>query len=87
MNKVANHVINILLGVITIGFSLFFTWGVMAFGPEGNMIMLALPFVVSLIWSVVYYLQVKFNSVKNFILLLFVELTLFYIILSLIDLN
>lgn len=87
MNKTAIHVINILIGVITIGLSLFFTWGVLAFGPDGNMLILTLPLVVILVWSAVYYLQVKFNSIKTFILLLVVELMLLFIVFSFIELN
>lgn len=87
MNKTIIHIINILIGVVSVGLSLFFTWGVLAFGPEGNMLIIALPLVVILIWIIVYILQMKLYSIKVFIVLLLIEFMLLLTIFSLIELN
>lgn len=82
------HAINIMIGILTIVPSLFFVWGVLAFGPKGNMVVIiALPLAVILIWAAIYYLQIKFQTIKTFIALLLMEFILFFIIVSLIELK
>lgn len=87
MSKKIIHTINVLIGIFTIGFSLFFTWGVLAFGPEGNMLIVAFPLVVIAIWSIIYYLQIKFQTIKSFVILLLVELILLFLVVLMINLN
>lgn len=87
MNKKIIHIINVLIGVLSIGFSLFFTWGVLGFGPEGNMLIIIFPLAVIAIWAIIYYLQIKFQSIKTFVILLLVELILLFSVVAMINLN
>ncbi|ADU28885.1 hypothetical protein [Evansella cellulosilytica] len=87
MNKAIIHIINFLVGLVAVGSSLFFAWGVLAFGPNGNLLYVALPLAVSVIWGAIYYLQLKFQSISSFLLLLMTELILFYLLSFTINLS
>lgn len=86
MSKTVIHVFNILFGIITIGFSLYFAWGVLAFGGLEYLRILVFPLSVAIVWSFFYYLQVRFHSVRGFIALLLVEIMVLAIVVSFIDL-
>ena len=56
------HIINLSIGIIIIGFSLFFTYGMLIMvGPTP---MLLVPAIVILLWALFYYLQIKRNDLK-----------------------
>ncbi len=86
MNKYIIHTVNIVIGILTIGFSLFLTWGVLAFGPEGNTLIIALPLVVMAIWLMIYKLQIKYQTAISFISLLLLEFLLLYLVAIMINL-
>ncbi|GAA0504543.1 hypothetical protein GCM10008986_35120 [Salinibacillus aidingensis] len=76
------HIINILLGIISIGFSLFFTWGILAFSSGELEGVYVFPISVMVVWLITYLLQIKLKTVKSFVILLFIELILFYLFLT-----
>lgn len=81
MNKTVIHLFNILIGILSIGYGLFFSWGVLAFGPEGNMlVIIGFPLAITIIWSTIYYLQMKYQTVKSFLFLLLIEVVLFILV-------
>ncbi|AKG05822.1 hypothetical protein AAV35_013870 (plasmid) [Salimicrobium jeotgali] len=82
MAKKYIHTINIIIGVLAVGFSLFLTWAVSAFAPEENAGVIFIPILVTAVWFIGYMLQIKYNTLKNVLITLPVEAIVIYLIIT-----
>ncbi|MCP3032757.1 hypothetical protein LF817_15640 [Halobacillus sp. A1] len=82
MAKKYIHTINLIVGVVAVGFSLFLAWAVSAFAPEENAGVIFIPILVTAVWVIGYILQIKFNTLKNVLITVPVEVIIFYLIIT-----
>ncbi|WP_281657790.1 hypothetical protein [Halobacillus sp. Cin3] len=76
------HTINIIIGVLVLGFSVFLAWAVAAFAPEENAAVIFIPILVTAVWGVGYLVQLKYNSLKNVMIMVPIEAIIFYLIIT-----
>ena len=82
MAKKHIHILNIILGALFIGFTLFLAWAVLAFAPEENVGVVMIPIAVIAVWVTVYLIQVKYNTFKCVMVTLPIELIIFFLIIT-----
>lgn len=76
------HTINIIIGVLAIGFSVFLAWALAAFAPEENATVIFIPILVTAVWGIGYMIQIKYNTLKNVLIMVPVEAIIFYLIIT-----
>lgn len=76
------HTINIIIGVLAIGFSVFLAWALAAFAPEENATVIFIPILVTTVWGIGYMIQIKYNTLKNVLIMVPVEAIIFYLIIT-----
>lgn len=76
------HMINIIIGVLAVGFSVFLAWAVAAFASEENAAVILIPILVTAVWGIGYLVQLKDHTLKNVLIMVPVEAIIFYLIIT-----
>ncbi|WP_077324135.1 hypothetical protein [Virgibacillus siamensis] len=82
MNKKTIHRVNVILGVLFFGFSLFLAWFGLVLVPVMDTTSgIIIPVTILSIWLIAYYLQIKFRTSVAFLFSVTIELVVLAIII------